>query len=1030
MAKAFGGSTGSNIQGEQSALTPIAPSIGSDASAGNPPSQDSGMISRRGFLKILGQGAVIGAASGCANDAKQAIYPNVKGDYDAIPGVATWFRSTCTECSAGCGIEVRVRDGRAVKIEGSKDHPVNRGGLCALGHSALQDHYDPDRVRQPLQKNGSGRFEPISWSNALARISDALKGGSRKNAILTGELSGALDDLFEDFSKAYSADRATYDLLQPVDLAKASELVYGTYGIPNYRFERADMILNFGADFVETWVSPVEFARGWADGRRAKKPARFVHVEPRLSLTGANADLWLSANPGTEIYLVKLLIQAALAVGKGSNLRDDLRSGVAKLVSDVTLDQVVAKTAISKEKILLVQEYLLGAAHPLVIAGGAAASNSSALELQVLVQLLNSLLGVVGDTVTIASMRKPKSSLKDVSKLVKNLENDKVGVLFVYNSNPAFTVPADLGFKFAMRRAQLVVALSSHIDETAESADLILPVNSPLESWGDVRFVPGVNSLLQPTMSPLWDSKHVGDILLTVAEQGGKGTVAKGQKSFEDYLKSSWRDLFKQIAGGGDFDRFWLEALERGGYFQAAGGDTERVKVATSADIFALDFSAAKFAKFEDPVTHNSESEELVVFPFPSVHTFDGRAANRPWMHEVPDPMSQVVWDAWAEIHPDTAVRLGLGKGDLLAIRNLNGELNVPIYLTQHIHPGVVAVPLGAGHTAYGRYATQIGGGNPISLISSKDGQSDAAVHLLSSKVEVRRIPGKPVLVNVQGSDSQHDRELARTKLISAADHGHQEHDEEHHHHEPEQMYEQRKHPLYRWGMAVDLNACTGCSACVVACYAENNIALSGKTAASKGREMSWLRIERYFDEMGHESVQEMHVSFLPMMCQQCGNAPCEPVCPVYATYHNEEGLNAMVYNRCVGTRYCSNNCSYKVRRFNWFEYSLPEPMQLQLNPDVTKRGMGVMEKCTFCVQRINEAKDRAKDQGRMVNDGEVKPACVQSCPTEALVFGNLKDPNSKVSKLAKDKRGYKVLDHHLNTQPAITYLERVKYGD
>ena len=249
-------------------------------------------------------------------------------------------------------------------------------------------------------------------------------------------------------------------------------------------------------------------------------------------------------------------------------------------------------------------------------------------------------------------------------------------------------------------------------------------------------------------------------------------------------------------------------------------------------------------------------------------------------------------------------------------------------------------------------------------------------------------------------------------------------HAEDPHHHEPKQMYKQREHPLYRWGMAVDLAACTGCSACVVACYAENNIAVVGKDACSKGRELSWLRIERYYDG----SAEELQVSFLPMMCQHCGNAPCEPVCPVYATYHNDEGMNVMVYNRCVGTRYCSNNCSYKVRRFNWYEYTLPEPLNWQLNPDVSPRNSGIMEKCTFCIQRISDGKDNAKDLGRPVRDGEIQPACVQSCPTQALAFGNLNDPESKVSKLAKSKRAYKILDHHINTQPAISYLEDRKY--
>jgi molybdopterin-containing oxidoreductase family iron-sulfur binding subunit len=347
------------------------------------------------------------------------------------------------------------------------------------------------------------------------------------------------------------------------------------------------------------------------------------------------------------------------------------------------------------------------------------------------------------------------------------------------------------------------------------------------------------------------------------------------------------------------------------------------------------------------------------------------------------------------------------------------------------VAPGVLAVPIGQGHTSFGRYADAVKGGKVLNMLPAID-EEDGWFSVASTRVDIVKARGAYPLVSVQGSDSQHGRELARTRVVErgAAGHGSGAHQGEHHaggaHHEPKQMYTQRVHPLYEWGMTVDLAACTGCSSCIIACYAENNIPVVGKKMVEKGREMAWLRIERYIDSAPDE---DLRVNFLPMMCQHCHNAPCEPVCPVFATYHNEEGMNVMVYNRCVGTRYCSNNCSYKVRRFNWVDFEFPEPLNWQLNPMVTKRGMGVMEKCTFCVQRIVEAKDNAKDQGRVVGDGDITPACVQTCPTEALVFGNLNDPDSRVSKMQKDERAYKVLDHHLNTQPAVSYLENIKFN-
>ncbi len=752
-----------------------------------------------------------------------------------------------------------------------------------------------------------------------------------------------------------------------------------------------------------------------------------MHVEPRLSLTGANADTWLRSNPGSEEQIALVLIKALVdRKGSGilSSLPDPVKSKVTSAIKNVSIESAVAASGVSKEQILVLVDDLARAKNSLVIAGGAAASTPQALPLMVAAFALNAILGNVGKTVNVAKVRKPKSSSKSLLAAIDRMNKGEVFTAVIWGTNPGFTVPASFGFDFALKKAHSVFVLSSHVDETAAAADYVLPTHVALETWGDSEPRAGVYNLFQPTMLPLFDSKIGGDILIEAAAKAGSPVSAK---NFEELLKERWKKI---QAGSSDkalsFDNFWRKAVGNGGVVTDADIDEK----SNAAVAFEFSEGGPQFAK------PKGAKNTLTLFPYPSVRTFDGRAANRPWLQELPDPITQACWSSWAELSFETAKEFGLAQGDMVTLGTEHGEITVPVYLTDYVHHGIVAVPIGQGHQEYGRYAKSIVGGNVLKLLAPAYDSSESSIALLSTNVTVTRSLAKGSLPNAQGSDSQQDRELARTKLVagavaaaSASDaHGeHHAHEEHGHgeHHELKQMYEQRKHPLYQWGMAIDLAACTGCSACVVACYAENNIPVVGKEVVEQGREMSWLRIERYYD--GGEGGEELKVNFLPMMCQHCQNAPCEPVCPVYATYHNEEGLNSMVYNRCVGTRYCSNNCSYKVRRFNWFDYQPPETIAWQLNPDVTKRGVGVMEKCTFCVQRINEAKDHAKDLGRQIEDGDVKPACVQSCPTQALVFGNLNDPNSKVSKASKGDRAYKVLDHHINTQPSITYLEDIR---
>ncbi|MCB0317755.1 MAG: molybdopterin-dependent oxidoreductase [Bdellovibrionales bacterium] len=984
-------------------------------------SKDSGM-SRRDFLKISGASAAV-TAIGCADPATQNIIPYLKGDDKKIPGVATWYASTCTECPAGCGIQIKTREGRAIKIEGNKENPINRGGLCAQGQASLQGLYDPDRVRQPLERvadeKGRVQFKPISWKSAFSKIKKSLAKNKKQTALLTGNVGSSLQALINEWGTEANIKHVVFEPGDHNALAKAASLAYGVEGVPGYRFEKADFVLNFGADFLESWISPVEFARAWAEGRKHNK-LKLVHVEPRLSLTGANSDKWLRSKPGAEILIAQAILKNILDRGLGENLDTGVREQIQRTVSKVTTAEAARSSGVSESDILLTTEYLVNAKAPLVIAGGAAASTSNAVELQLISAFLNLVLGSVGKTVDLGSVRKVSSSPKSITSLVNDMRSQKIGALFIYGTNPIFTLSQELAFDYASKIVPLVVSFSSHLDDTARAANLILPANTSIESWGDFNPVEGIYSLQQPAMTPVFDTMHVGDMLLKIARDSGNAAVGAGAEDFHSYLKESWKQVHSNSGRGGSFEKFWLSSVENGGWFKKQTGSAVKVKVDPEA--FRRDFKKASF-----------NGKGLIVYPYSSVKSFNGSSANKPWLQELPDPMTHVSWSSWAEMHPETAKDLGVKQGDPVTLRNNTGEITVPAYVTEHVCPEIVAVPVGQGHKAYGRFAQRVASANVYSLISNKTTKDDH-LPLLSTKAIASKAMGRPLFTVMQGSFDQGEREIAQTEYRSSSssekakkehEAGHDEHQAHGSHHAPKQMYKQREHPLYRWAMAIDLESCTGCSACVVACYAENNISTVGPEHVAQGREMSWIRIERYMDK---NPSQELKVSFIPMMCQHCNSAPCEPVCPVYATYHNEEGLNAMVYNRCVGTRYCGNNCSYKVRRYNWFEYEWPEPLNWQINPDVTKRTAGVMEKCTFCVQRINEAKDRAKDIGRPVLDGEVQPACVQSCPTQALSFGNLNDSNSQVAKAGHDSRAYKVLDHHINTQPSVTYLKDVRY--
>jgi molybdopterin-containing oxidoreductase family iron-sulfur binding subunit len=993
-------------------------------------------MNRRRFLKVLGvAGGGSLAATACGSDQPEKLIPYLIPVDDQVPGVATWYATTCRECPAGCGLHVRVREGRAVKLEGNPNHPINRGRLCARGQAGLQGLYNPDRVRGPLAKNAAGAFEPISWQDAITRVGERLGAAQAQQVwFVTGNEAGSFDRLVGEWMSGLgAAGRVVFEPLGYEALRHATQQVFGTDELPYYDFSAARYVLSFGADFLETWGSPVEQTRGFTASHayRDGKMGRLVHVEPRMSLTGQNADEWIAPVPGTEWMLALAIAHVILRDRLGSPPADAGRLRVA--LQDYAPDAVADRCGVTPETIQrLAREFTAGPS--LALGGGMGGQHAEAHATAAAAHLLNYVAGNVGKTVVFGLASDPAggSSYQRVADLAQAMQDGKVSLLLVHGANPAYATPPGLGFAAAMAKVPFKVSFSRFLDETAMQADVILPDHDPLEQWNDYEPRAGAHFLQQPVMQPVFDTRQTGDLLLDLARRmGGRLAQRLTAATYKDYLQDSWRRLHQAMGRREPFEEFWTSSLEQGGVWSEPRRRGANL-AAGAAGVSVKPAAAAEEGRFT-----------LIVYP--SSVFYDGRAANRPWLQELPDPVTKLGWTTWVEIHPDTATKLGIADGDVVEIASDAGKVEAVAVLYPGIRPDTVAMPLGQGHTAFGRYA-QGRGANAYALLAAQPASFGGVVHYAA--VTVRLTGDHEKLPTRSGNSRQLDRGIGQAVALTALlQKGFEPQREEQAAPIPEKIEEvldqwqeeqyqdwrnrgnyAGEHP--KWGMAIDLSRCTGCSACVTACYAENNLPVVGKELMQRGREMSWLRIERYFEGGGEEPLE---VRTVPMLCQQCGNAPCEPVCPVFAAYHTPDGLNGQVYNRCVGTRYCSNNCPYKVRYFNWFDYqnpedpafSWPEPLHWQLNPDVTVRSKGVMEKCTFCVQRIRGAQHQARMRKTPLQDGEIQTACQQGCPADAIVFGDLNDPASRVSQLAVDGRAYHVLEG-LNTRPSVTYLARV----
>lgn len=890
------------------------------------------------------------------------------------PGEWAFYSTTCRECPAGCGMILWHRDGRVTKAEGNPLHSINRGKLCIRGQSSVQGEYHVDRLSKVLQKQKDGSMAEKNWETAISSIQKDLTSG--KKAILisdlqTGSLAGAMDSFAAKFG---TQPPHYYEVLNYESLRKANLEMYGQAIIPRYRLKDCDLIVSFGADFLETWLSPVEYARDFSEIHAFKDSSigKLVYLGPAETMTSLNADRFYIITPGTESGIIHNLIHLLLSKGKITNPAAE----IPVYDQNNPYNSIIEKVA---------EEIMLSRA-PLILAGRPEDTSLDGINTVKAANLLNELLGNRDRIDFSQNHALSNTAMKeDTLRLLQSVNSNHI--LFIHNTNPVYSFRDASKY---LKQAGRVVFMGTARNETADLADWILPVHYPLEEWGDYEPWKGTVSLMQPTMRPVFETKAAGNIFLQLS---GSDT------SFKDLVRENWKN--RSQASGITTDEapenMYGRMLQQGSVFYQSEENHPEYR-----------YNPGKPLSL--PV---SSSSVLYLFTPASLFFYDGRLSNRPWLQEIPHPVSNIVWQSWLDMNPGKAKDLGIEDGDVVTVSSDYGKVEVPVRLSEGISTNVVRLEIGQGHSNYGKTASGIGvnafqllpaaNDRWISVKLERTGKKGELLYLNQTKdQEGREIIRELSLEELRGKTKQED-------IIWPGPQGYN----------PERdLYKPHEHKEHRWGMVIDLQACIGCKACEAACYAENNIPVVGRKSCKGGKEMSWLKVPPYL-------IKNKKTAFIPVPCQHCDAAPCEPVCPVFASVHTQEGLNAQIYNRCIGTRYCSNNCPYKVRRFNWQNISYEYPWTLQLNPEVTVRERGVMEKCTFCVQRIRNAEEKAKLANRPLQDGEIMTACQQTCPTGAIIFGDLKDPESKVRKRTEDQRRYQLLKE-LNTKPAVMYLKKI----
>ncbi|MBC8401312.1 MAG: TAT-variant-translocated molybdopterin oxidoreductase [Candidatus Marinimicrobia bacterium] len=992
-------------------------------------------VSRRSFLSLMGASLALAGLAGCRRPVEKII-PYVVGQENIVPGIPKFYSTTMPFGLENIGVLVENHEGRPTKLEGNPQHPASLGAANSFVQSAILNLYDPDRSQSVL-KNGIAS----NWDNFISHwrsaYSDFKGNGGEGLAVLSEAFaSPTLARLKAEFSRQFPKARwVTWDPISDENIYDGIKAATGNIYQPHFRLNKAQVILALDSDFLHLETDAIANTKGFAEGRQVKSENdsmnRLYVVEPGFTVTGGMADHRLNL-PASQVPAFILALAHELQ-NQGLALPSGIKLPAAEFTADRKWIKAVAK------------DLLVHRSQNLIVAG-----RRQPAQVHALVLLLNSALGNTGKTIDYYQLKDAElPSTPALASLVNDMEAGEIDYLIMLSGNPVYNAPADLNLTAALRKVKTTLHLSSHVDETSQLSNWHIPNAHFLEAWGDATSLNGTKSIIQPQIKPLFGAISAVELL---------SLLASGEKSNGyDLVKETWRKLL--VIFKDKFENQWRKSLHDGivgmlpynmpGSSLPApytrlrptanppllkNGSTSLNGKSLENDFFWYLFglNAKKIETylydFSWQVTNVNLKNIEVVFNSSST-TFDGRFANNGWLQEMPDPITKLTWDNAVIINRKTAAALKVTNYDVIEIAVNGRTLSAPVWIVPGQADFTISLDLGYGREAAGRIGTGVGvdayrlrtSDRPYILSGASITKTNATYELACTQdhhgLDLEKLAADaiqdrlPVLYREATLDEYRKHPDFVSEVVE---------------HPPlKSLWQEKKYDEgYQWGMTIDLNTCTGCNACSIACQSENNIPIVGKEEVAKGREMAWLRMDRYFSGP-EESPEIVHQ---PLACQHCENAPCEQVCPVAATVHDAEGLNVMTYNRCVGTRYCANNCPYKVRRFNFFNYTkdTPDIVEMVMNPDVTVRSRGVMEKCSFCVQRISLARIGAKNENREIRDGEVQSACQQSCPADAIVFGNINDPNSRISQTKSQNRNYALLGE-LNTKPRLTYLAKLR---